>query len=84
MPTSNDSPPSDASAELLGAGRDITGRQLEFLGQVWTVEGKNYLGWWDVVCYEQRPEGRVKVKTQVAPDVLPETHPKHARLLPVH
>ena len=71
-----------SSAELLGDGLDITGRQIEFWGSVWTVECKNYLGDWDVVRREHRDEGVVKITTQVAPEALPETHPKYARLLP--
>ena len=76
-PDSSNKPPA-----LLGEGEDITGRQVEFWGDVWTVEGKNVYGWWDVVRHEQREEGRMRIKTQVAPDLLPETHPKFAHLLP--
>lgn len=67
---------------LLGGGVDLNGRQIEFWGHVWTVVGKNYLWWWDAVRHEHLADGTVKVTTQIAPDVLPETHSKYARLLP--
>jgi len=73
----------DPSA-LLGGGLDISGRQVEYFGEVWTVTGKNYLGDWDVERPECRPTGPVRVKSSIDAQILPEEHPHYARLLPVN
>ena len=66
---------------LLGGGADITGRLVEYWGGVWTVRGRNYLGDWDVVKFEQRSTGRVKVTSSISSIALPESHPHFARLV---
>jgi hypothetical protein len=66
---------------LLGAGADITGREVQYWGDVWTVKGRNYLGDWDVVRYELRPDGRVRVTSSVRATVLPEDHPHFCSLV---
>lgn len=70
--------------ELLAGGADITGRLVEYCGDVWTVSEKNYLGDWDVVRYEERENGRYKITSSIAPIVLPETHGHFARLVPTY
>ena len=67
---------------LLGDGLDVTGRQVEYWGSVWTITGKNYLGDWDVERLERRPSGDVKVTSTIDAFVLPDEHPHHARLVP--
>lgn len=69
---------------LLGNGIDISGREIEYWGSVWTITGKNYIGDWEVERYEHWPSGRVKVTSSVDAFVLPEEHPHHARLLPTN
>ncbi|MBW6123145.1 hypothetical protein KZ843_09630 [Pseudomonas aeruginosa] len=69
---------------LLGDGADITGRLVEYWGQVWTVKGLNYIGDWEVERNEARLTGAVKITSSVAPTVLPETHPHFARLVPIN
>jgi hypothetical protein len=68
-------------AALLGDGMDITGRQIDYWGDIWTVTGKNYLGDWDVERFEARPDGRYKITSSISAEVLPETHGHFARLL---
>lgn len=69
---------------LLGGGANITGRLVEYWGQVWTVKGRNYIGDWDVERSEARPTGAVKITSSIAPTVLPETHPHFARLVHIN
>lgn len=69
---------------LLGNGTDITGRLVEYWGQVWTVKGPNYIGDWSVERTEARPTGAVKITSSIAPTVLPDTHPHFARLVPIN
>jgi hypothetical protein len=76
MPTAG-----NLDAALLGDGMDITGRHVEYWGDVWTVTGRNYLGDWDVERFETRPDGRFKITSSIAPDVLPETHGHFAQLV---
>jgi hypothetical protein len=66
---------------LLGDGLDITGRQVDYWGEMWTVTGMNYLGDWDVERFEMRPDGRVKITSSISSEVLPETHGHFARLV---
>jgi hypothetical protein len=73
-----------AHKALLGNGTNITGRQVEYWGSVWTITGKNYLGDWEVERREHRPTGGVKVASSVDAFVLPEEHPHHARLMPTN
>lgn len=37
-------PASQGASALLGDGADLAGRLVEYWGEVWTVQGKNYLG----------------------------------------
>ncbi|MFG8752966.1 hypothetical protein ACEPU1_32125 [Pseudomonas aeruginosa] len=69
---------------LLGGGTDITGRLVEYWGEVWTVKGRNYIGDWDVERSEARQAGAVKITSSIAPTVLPEAHPHFARLVPLN
>lgn len=69
---------------LLGGGADISGRLVEYWGQVWTVKERNYIGDWDVERREARPTGAVMITSSIAPTVLPETHPHYARLVPLN
>lgn len=71
-------------SEMLGGGANITGRLVEYWGQVWTVKGRNFTGDWDVERNEVRPTGAVKITSSIAPTVLPERHPHFARLVPVN
>jgi hypothetical protein len=66
---------------LLGDGMDITGREVEYWGETWTVTGRNYLGDWDVERFEMRPDGRYKIKSSISSGVLPQTHGHFARLV---
>jgi DNA primase len=71
----------DRYTGLLGDGLDITGRQIEYWGDIWTVTGKNYLGDWDVERFETRPDGRFRITSSICPKILPETHGHFARLV---
>lgn len=68
-------------SSLLGDGMDITGRQVDYWGDTWTVTGKNYLGDWDVERFEMRPDGRFKITSSISSEVLPEAHGHFARLV---
>jgi hypothetical protein len=76
--------PDDVNEEkpVLGAGSDITGRQIQYCGFIWTVTGKNYLGDWDVERIEQRPTGSVKMTSSIDAFVLSAEHPHYALLIP--
>jgi hypothetical protein len=69
---------------LLGDGADLTGRQVEYWGDIWTIVEKNYLGDWEVQRREYRPTGAVKVTCSIDPHVLPEEHPHYAKLVMTH
>ena len=69
---------------LLGDGADLTGRQVEYWGDVWTIIGKNYLGDWEVQKREYRPSGAVKVTCSIDAHILPEEHPHYAKLVATH
>ena len=70
------------STALLGSGSDLVGRQVQCWDEEWTIEGKNYLGDWDVVRYESRPSGRYRIKSSISAKILPVDHPHYAVLLP--
>lgn len=72
---------SDATTTLLGGDTDLTGRLVEYWGDVWIVVGKNYLGDWNVERCENRTAGPVKITSSIAATVLPETHPHFASLV---
>lgn len=74
--------PSPVSGDWLDDGADLTGRRVEYWGHEWEVIGKNYLGDWDVVRFEEREDGRYRIKSSIAPKVLDTNHPHYARLLP--
>jgi DNA primase len=67
--------------DLLGEGADITGRQVAYWGDVWTVTARNYLGDWDVERFETRPDGLFRITSSISPKILPETHGHFARLV---
>jgi hypothetical protein len=69
------------SAGLLGDGMDITGRQVEYWGDTWTITGKNYLGDWDLERFEMRTDGRFKITSSISSEILPEAHGHFARLV---
>lgn len=69
---------------LLGGGADLTGRQVQYWGDAWTVTGLNFVGDWDVERFEPRDTGSVKVTASIDPWELEETHPHYAKLLPTH
>jgi len=69
---------------LLGGGLDITGRQVSYFGETWTIAGKNYLGDWEVERHEARETGAVTVTSSIDALILPESHPHYAELLPTH
>lgn len=69
---------------LLGGGLDITGRQVAYFGQTWTIAGKNYLGDWEVVRHPAGESGPVKVTSSIDALILPEDHPHYASLLVTH
>ncbi len=77
-------PEAQDQTTLLGGGANITGRLVEYWGDVWTVTGKNYIGDWDVERREVRPAGAVKITSSIAVNVLPVTHPHFARLVPAN
>jgi hypothetical protein len=66
---------------LLGDGLDITGRQVEYWGEIWTISGQNHLEDWDVERFETRSDGRYKIMSSISSEVLPETHGHFARLV---
>jgi hypothetical protein len=67
--------------ELLGGGADLTGRKVRAFGRVWEVEEKNYLGDWTVFLFEDRPDGKYRIVTSIAPEILPLDHGHYAELL---
>lgn len=67
---------------LLGEGMDLTGATVSYWGQIWTVVGKNYLGDWGVVRYEQRGDEVIRIGSSIAPNILPAEHPHYAELVP--
>jgi hypothetical protein len=70
--------------EILGNGEDLTGRQVEYWDDVWTITKKNYLGDWEVERQEIRESGNVKIKSSIDAFILPEDHPHYAKLVPTH
>lgn len=68
-------------ATNLGDGTDISGRQVEYWGETWTITGQNYLGDWEVERFEMRSDGRCRITSCVSSEILPETHGHCARLL---
>ena len=67
---------------LLSDGMDLTGATVSYWGQTWTIVGKNYLGDWDVVRYEQRNGENIRIGSSIAPNILPTEHPHYAELVP--
>lgn len=75
---------SATTATLFGGGADISGRLVEYWGDVWTIKGKNYLGDGCVERQEVRPAGCVTLTSSIAAIVLPKIHPHFARLVPTN
>lgn len=69
---------------LFNGGADITGRMVEYWGDVWTVGRKNYCGDWDVTRRESRPTGNVKITSSIPGRIVPSDHPHFAKLLPTN
>ena len=56
------------------------GRRMRWAGREWTVEGVNYLGDYDLVRFEDRPDGRYKIGGSCTLG-LPKEHPHYAELI---
>lgn len=69
------------STALLGDGADLAGRSVEYWGHVWTITAQNNLGDWNVERFEEREDGRYRIRSSIAPHVLPTFHPHFARLV---
>lgn len=75
---------SEGPVALLGGGADLTGRLVEYWGDVWTIADKNYIGDWDVERRETRATGAVKITSSISAVILPESHPHFACLVPAN
>lgn len=60
--------------------RIAIGKRVKFFGRTWTVVGKNYLGDWDVVRYENRHGMRFKIQSSISSKPLPKDHPHYAEV----
>jgi hypothetical protein len=67
--------------KLLGDGADLTGRQVEYWNDIWTIIGKNYFGDWNVEKQEFIDSKTIKIQSSIDPFILPKDHPHYARLL---
>lgn len=81
MSTKTETPQGVGTDALLGDGADLAGRSVEYWGQLWTITEKNYLGDWNVERLEEREDGRYRIRSSIAPHILPTSHPHFARLV---
>jgi hypothetical protein len=55
------------------------GQRVSFAGREWVIVGVNYLGDYDIECFEERPGGRYKIGSTCVLD-LPPDHPHYAAI----
>lgn len=58
------------------------GRDVNYWGNVWKIIGLNYLGDYEVVRFEDRPNGRCRIRSSCVLG-LPQDHPHYAELVPM-
>lgn len=69
------------SGDLLEDGANMVGARVFYFGHYWTVIGKNYLGDWDVERFEDRKDGRFRIESSIAPEILPYDHPHFVEVI---
>ena len=70
------------SDQLLGGGVNVARRKISYWGYIWTIQKKNWCGFWNVYRFEQRMDGRYKICASIPPEILPKEHPHYAEIIP--